>query len=605
MSFLPFLAESRKITLVTDHKSLPTKNAPASMVQLDRVFRQKAFLAETGVDFEWCKGALQFVDVMTRPAETSVTWDTSVKQGLQIVASVVSTRSGTRRTLSERTLLSQHDRDENSLRRLLEECNQDLTLEEIPLEVRESAHLFEKLWIVKCPKSGKDVLYVPKPGLQMLVSLHTHAKLSSHVALASSITATRRYYYWPSLEKDIEAIVRSCLVCKVVNQPGVSSYEIGEIPRGSRPLEMIFFDWLYMGKESLSGNAYMFVVLCTFCSACALFPSANMTGASAAKFLLEWIRWYGDPCEYFSDVGPSMIEAAVKELARVKSTMHNFSTPNVSHTNGLGENAMKKVKKMYTAVLLENKVPGNQWDNWAGVVQYSLLTIPVGKNDLSAFQLLFGMDIRTPVHILFQEHAKKRRVIKVVDWTTNELEHLRTTAASFRFGEQLISAERQGKHAERVARSVTGGISLPLELSSYVLLASGEKTYRWDCMAQVVDRETNWVYKVELVGSKTVRMVHIQNLRPCYASNYELSLDDGETLAFLELERTGIAGVEEFRIGPKGLEAYVIYGTVTRPKAWVLVTKLQREVPLLLAKTLTTTLCAEVAVKNALEQALA
>jgi hypothetical protein len=291
----------------------------------------------------------------------------------------------------------------------------------------------------------------------------------------------------------------------------------------------------------------------------------------------------------------------VKALASYKSVLRNFSTPNVSSTNGLGENVMKKVKKTYTAVRLEHKIPGQSWDKISSLVQYALLTSPVGKNGLSAFQLLFRMDMRTPVHVLFQEHAKKGRMIKVLPLTDRELEHLKECASAFRYGEQLISGERQGKHAERVARSVTGGISLPLELASFVLLASGEKGFRWDQMGQIVDRKTHWIYKVELLGSEVQELVHVQNLRPCFAANYELSLDDKETMLFLELESSGIAGVESFRINPKGLEARVVFRSPTTPKVWRRVSTLTRAIPLLLTKCLATTLCANVEVKAKLE----
>ena len=65
-------------------------------------------------------------------------------------------------------------------------------------------------------KGGR--LYVPMGGLRRKLLKETHdAKWASHPGEERTIALLSRSYYWPKMGEDVQAYVKSCLVCQLDN----------------------------------------------------------------------------------------------------------------------------------------------------------------------------------------------------------------------------------------------------------------------------------------------------------------------------------------------------------------------------------------------------
>ncbi|MCO5557968.1 hypothetical protein L7F22_011542 [Adiantum nelumboides] len=122
--------------------------------------------------------------------------------------------------------------------------------------------------------------------LRQKVMTESHSPhYASHRGIDSMIKALEMYFFWPSLRKDTESFVRSCLICQRVKYDRGKAYGLLQplsIP--TAPWERIAMDFIFGLPKTSSGYEGIWTIVDRFSKHAHLVP---------VKRKLRWSRWLG------------------------------------------------------------------------------------------------------------------------------------------------------------------------------------------------------------------------------------------------------------------------------------------------------------------------
>ena len=147
--------------------------------------------------------------------------------------------------------------------------------------------------------------YVPAGGgLRRQLLRETHdTPWAGHPGVERMRALLSRSFYWPKMEEDIEAYVRTCLVCQQdkverKKEPGL----LQPLPIPDRPWQSVSMDFI-SGFPKVDGMASVFVIVDRF-SKYAIFigaPKACPADVAAELFFRNVVKYFGLPENIISD----------------------------------------------------------------------------------------------------------------------------------------------------------------------------------------------------------------------------------------------------------------------------------------------------------------
>ncbi|KAF2303678.1 hypothetical protein GH714_021160 [Hevea brasiliensis] len=196
-------------------------------------------------------------------------------------------------------------------------------------------------------------------------------------------------YFWPRMRDDIEAYVKSCLVCqqdKVEHQHPAGLSE--KLPILEKPWESFSMDFI-VGLPQSEGSGCILVVVDQF-SKYGVFISApkDCTAEQAAQlFLKHVVKYWGLLKTIISDRDSKFTRWFWTELFKLLGTELNFSTAMHPQMNGQTER-INALLEMY----LQHYVSANQrdWAKLLDVAQFSYNLLRSESTGRSPFEIVIG-----------------------------------------------------------------------------------------------------------------------------------------------------------------------------------------------------------------------
>ena len=169
---------------------------------------------------------------------------------------------------------------------------------------------------------------------QLLQELH-----QTHMSAVKMKETSRRYFWWPKITSQIDAIVKQCRGCaKYRRKPAAAP--ICPWPFARRPMERVHIDYAeYKGKNILvMVDAYSKYIW-----------AANMnTDTTAFSTLVKLYEWFGEcsgyPTTLVSDNGSQFASKEFQQKMKHWNIKHLFSPPYHPASNGMAEKAVHIVK---------------------------------------------------------------------------------------------------------------------------------------------------------------------------------------------------------------------------------------------------------------------
>ncbi|KAH9657886.1 Endonuclease [Citrus sinensis] len=242
-----------------------------------------------------------------------------------------------------------------------------------------------------------DRLFVPRWGnLRKEVIKECHdSKWAGHPGIERTTALVQASYFWPHMRDDIEAYVRTCLVCqqdKVDHQLPAGLLE--PLPLATRPWESVSMDFITSLPKSEGCGSIMVVVdryskYATFIAA----PVDCKADEAARLFVKHIVKFWGVPKSIVNDRDPRFTGRFWTELFKMLGTDLKFSTSFHPQTDGQTER-INGLLEMY----LRHYVSAHQRD-WAKLLDIAQFSYNLQRSEAtgkSPFEIIMGFQPMTP-----------------------------------------------------------------------------------------------------------------------------------------------------------------------------------------------------------------
>ncbi|RVW22706.1 Transposon Tf2-2 polyprotein [Vitis vinifera] len=240
-------------------------------------------------------------------------------------------------------------------------------------------------------------LYVPKWGniRRNLIKECHDTKWAGHPGQRRTRALLESAYYWPQIRDEVEAYVRTCLVCqqdKVEQRQPKGLLE--PLPIAERPWDNVTMDFIIGLPKSEDSGSIIVVVdrfskYATFIAA----PTDCTTEETARLFLKHVVKYWGLPKFIISDRDPRFTGKFWTELFKLMGSELHFSTSFHPQTDGQIER-VNALLELY----LRHFVSANQKD-WAKLLDIAQFSYNLQRSEAtnkSPFELATGQQPLTP-----------------------------------------------------------------------------------------------------------------------------------------------------------------------------------------------------------------
>ncbi|MCO5596548.1 hypothetical protein L7F22_050613 [Adiantum nelumboides] len=163
---------------------------------------------------------------------------------------------------------------------------------------------------------------------------------AGHRGIDSTIKALEMYFVWPSLRKDTESFVRSCLICQRVKYDRGKAYGLLQpLPIPTAPWESIAMDFIFGLSKTSSGNEGIWTIVDRFSKQAHFIPvRKQITVEQMAKiFLVPVFKYHGMPRSIVSDRDLRMTGLFWRTLWQNLHSTLRFSSSYHPQTDGQSE----------------------------------------------------------------------------------------------------------------------------------------------------------------------------------------------------------------------------------------------------------------------------
>ncbi|MCO5597769.1 hypothetical protein L7F22_051851 [Adiantum nelumboides] len=187
----------------------------------------------------------------------------------------------------------------------------------------------------------------------------------------ATIKAIDTFFYWPTLRRDVNAFVRSCLVCQKVKfdrqkAPGL----LQPLPIPDKPWESIEMDFIFYLLRTPTENDGIWTIICRLSKQTHFVPVRKKIKSKhmVKLFMHNIFKYHGMPQSIVSDKDPCMTSLFRKALFENMGTTLKFSSSFYPQTDGQSEEANSTILDLLKCYVSEHKAT---WEHYLPLVEYA------------------------------------------------------------------------------------------------------------------------------------------------------------------------------------------------------------------------------------------
>ena len=364
----------------------------------------------------------------------------------------------------------------------------------------------------------------------VLKTAHEHL-LSGHFSYRKTEKKIREHFFWPRMGLDIKLFCKSCDVCQRTCHKGrVRKAPLEKMPIISEPFYRVAIDLVGpLSPPSGAGHRYILTLIDCATSFPEAIPLVNIDSVSVAESLLQIFSRTGIPKEIMSDLGTQFTSELMKELHRLLGVKPLFNTPYHPMTTGRIERLHSTLKSSLKKLCAQKP---RDWHRYLVPVLFSLREMPSDRTGYSAFELLYGRQVRGPLAVLRDL------------WENPTLDpENRTTFQYVLDLKQILhdSAEIAADNAENLSNKYKSYFDLKsqkrsFEIGDEVLLllpdTNNKLLMSWRGPFKVLERRNNVDYLIDENGKS--KLYHVNILKKYYRRNIVncVNVEDSVNMSF-------------------------------------------------------------------------
>ena len=223
------------------------------------------------------------------------------------------------------------------------------------------------------------------------------SKYAGHPGRDKMYKSLRERYYWPSMYKNIQDLVKSCEKCQKGKYFVIPKEPLKITSTSTTSLEKIFLDLYGPLIPSNEGNKYVLTLQDDLSKFSLAFPVKDKSASTIAKTLVEnYFCIFGFPNSILTDQGTEFINEVMNEICSILEIDKLSSSAYHHETLGSIENSHKRLGNFLRTSC--GKSPN--WEAWLPFFVYSYNTYQHEATGYSPFELVFSKKPRFPTEIV-------------------------------------------------------------------------------------------------------------------------------------------------------------------------------------------------------------
>uniref|UniRef100_A0A8R1E2Q1 RNA-directed DNA polymerase n=1 Tax=Caenorhabditis japonica TaxID=281687 RepID=A0A8R1E2Q1_CAEJA len=282
-------------------------------------------------------------------------------------------------------------------------------------------------------------------------------------------TLITSYVYWPSMDKDIEQIVRNCTDCQAAAKNPVKT-TLEPWPATSSPFERVHID--YAGPIN---DTYYLVVIDAYSKWPEILPTKSITTTATITLLNPIFARYGNPRTLVSDNGTQFTSSEFTKFCTSRGIRHLRSPPFHPQSNGQAERFVDTFKRALRKLRRERTT---QDALQTFLMSYRSTPCTSSPNQLSPAENFIGRKMYTVLDLMIPTHpgAQPENTTALEKMKNQFNRHHGARMKVFAPGDSVFVKDFRSKAAWTPGR---------------VIARFGKVKYRVECNGQQWDRHAN------------------------------------------------------------------------------------------------------------------
>ncbi|KAL3969834.1 glutaminyl-tRNA synthetase [Sarotherodon galilaeus] len=325
-------------------------------------------------------------------------------------------------------------------------------------------------------------LFVPSATRSQVLHWAHTARFTCHPGVHRMITFLQRYFWWPTLSRDVREYVSACSTCarsKLGHQPPAGLLQ--PLPTPSRPWSHIAVDFV-TGLPQSAGNTTIMTIVDRFSKAAHFVALPKLpTALETARHLTNHLfRLHGIPEDVVSDRGPQFTSRVWKEFCSALGAKVSLSSGYHPQSNGQTERTNQELETALRCVVASNQTIWSDQLPWVEYAHNSLTSSATGQSPFEAslgyqpplFPALEGEHFVPSVQFHLRRCRRVWRATRAALLRTKERNKLladrrRTPAPEYTIGQKVwLSTRFVPVHTE--SKKLTSTFIGPFEIAALI-----------------------------------------------------------------------------------------------------------------------------------------
>ena len=244
-----------------------------------------------------------------------------------------------------------------------------------------------------------EQLVVPERYRKTVFNIAHSAPLAGHQGNSRTLARIQRHFYWPSMGVEVSRWTASCDICqKTVDKGRVRPAPIIPLPVIGEPFSRCAIDLVGpIDPIGVGGYRYILVLTDFATKWPEAVPLKSISTEAVAEALLGIFTRLGTPKEVLSDNGSQFTGKLMQEVFRLMAIKGLRMTPYHPQANGACERLNGVLKKMLKRLSAEQP---QLWPRFINPLLFAYREVEHKSTGYSPFYLLYGKEVRGPMHIL-------------------------------------------------------------------------------------------------------------------------------------------------------------------------------------------------------------
>jgi hypothetical protein len=378
-------------------------------------------------------------------------------------------------------------------------------------------------------------LCVPKGGTRELLIREVHGgSLAGHFGENKTLLMLREHYYWPSMSKDVQDILKRCATCQIAKSHLLPQGLYTPLPVPPSPWVDVSMDFILGLPRTQRSKDSIFVVVDRFSKMAHFIPCNKTNDAThiAELYFKEVMRLHGIPRSIVSDRDSKFLSHFWITLWKKMGTKLKYSTTCHPQTDGQTEVTNRTLGTLLRTLIKSNS---KAWDTLLPHAEFAYNKAPSKTTGLSSFKVVYGVDPLTPLDLVPRAFDEKPSVE-----ATKRVEEIQQLHELVKTKIEKSNASYQNqanKHKKKKVFQPGDLVWVHLRKERFPQKRKSKLMPRADGPFEVLERVNDNAYKVNLPGDYGVSATfnvadlspfleddHLSNLR---ANSSQQGEDDG------------------------------------------------------------------------------